>query len=64
MKGLKKEDPDIARDPITWESVVSIDEWLAPSGESDGILAACAVLLDFDLYARPGALLKLTSRCP
>lgn len=60
LKGFKKKNPDEARDPLTWAGTVLISHWLARSGESDGILAACAVLLDFDTYARPGALLKLT----
>ena len=62
LDGFKREDPDLSREPCPWEvaTLVALDILEQPG--SDAPLIAAAVLLDFDVYARPGALCGLECR--
>ena len=62
LDGFKREDPDLSREPCPWEvaTLVALDILEQPN--SDAPLIAAAVLLDFDVYARPGALCGLECR--
>ena len=59
LEGFKKEDPDVTREPCPWEVLCMACLAVLLLGTEEAALAACALLLCFDSYARPGALCKL-----
>ena len=59
LKGFARQDPDLARDPGPWEAACLIAEHLAFKFGYEGILAAAATLLQFDLYTRPSETLNI-----
>ena len=59
LEGFKKEDPDVARDPCPWGVLCMASLAVLLLGTEEAALAAAALLLCFDSYARPGSLCKL-----
>ena len=59
LKGYSRLCPEVARDPVSWEATLLVADELAKSTEPVDWYISAAVLLNFDTYARPGALLKL-----
>mmetsp|Transcript_49406 Transcript_49406/g.117568 ORF Transcript_49406/g.117568 Transcript_49406/m.117568 type:complete len:392 (-) Transcript_49406:322-1497(-) len=48
-----------SRNPTPWEAVVLIADWLASRTSAADVQAAAAILLQFDIYARPSEVLNL-----
>ena len=59
LKGFARQEPDLARDPGPWEAACLIAEHMAFKFGYEGILAAAATLLQFDLYTRPSETLNI-----
>eukprot|EP00971_Amphidinium_carterae_P341466 6480265-Amphidinium_carterae.1 len=57
--GFRKVEPSPARQPVTWEEVLVAGSVLLDRQEPGSKLLAFALLLGFDLYARPSELLRL-----
>lgn len=59
LEGFRKEDPDASREPCPWEALVLAVLPIMEMGTAESVLASAALLLNFDAYARPGALCQL-----
>ena len=59
LKGFAREEPDQAKEGVTWEEMVLMSEFLMDTDRESDTIAAAAVLVHFDCYQRPAALLKL-----
>lgn len=62
LKGCQLLDPDRSRDPAPWEVCLLIAHFLGTRHGREGLLAACASLLAFDAYLRPGETLAVERR--
>ena len=63
LDGYKREDPDSSREPCPWEvATMAALDTLEHCLEQEAPLIAAAILLDFDCYARPGAICGLQCR--
>ena len=60
LRGWRVVVPDRARDPIPWESVLLIVETLLDDSDDMAPYAACALMIQFDCYFRPGECLRIT----
>ena len=59
LRGFTRDEPEPARDPCTWEAALLIADWILRLGGRVNVLMSAAVVVQFDTYARPGALLVL-----
>ena len=59
LEGFRKEDADASREPCPWEALVLAVLPIMEMGTAESVLASAALLLNFDAYARPGALCQL-----
>ena len=62
LDGYKREDPDSSRELCTWEAVCLSALQVLELPDPEAPLAAAAILIDFDVCARPGALCGLQCR--
>eukprot|EP00974_Lingulodinium_polyedra_P024874 2405153-Lingulodinium_polyedra.AAC.1 len=62
MAGAAREEPGSSREPVTWEETVLIADALLNLNTADANVTAAGCLLQFELYARPGELLRLLGR--
>ena len=60
LRGWRVIVPDRARDPIPWESVLLIVEALLDDSDDMAPFAACALMIQFDCYFRPGECLRIS----
>ena len=54
LKGFTRLCPDVARSPATWEAMVLMAGTLLQSNHPLDLRAAAGMLVQFDVYARPG----------
>ena len=71
LKGFARQEPDQAKDGVTWEELTLIAEHLMDTDRESDTVAAAAALIHYDSYQRPAALLSLAAeprpggiRCP
>ena len=62
LKGFSREEPDQARDGVTFEETLLMAEFLRAKGGMTNIMAAAAMLIQFDTYQRPKSVLDLLAK--
>ena len=60
LKGFAKDEPPVVKDPAPLEALALMAEWLVVQPLLTQKLAAAALLISFDLFARPSEVLELT----
>lgn len=64
FRGFRRLVPENSRDPLPWQAVLHMAYWLVSmrADLTGAFQAAIAMLLQFDTYARPGAILQIGPR--
>lgn len=61
LQGVRRECPQKAREPMVWEMAIEMACRLARGSTVQQAVMGAAILIGFDVYARPGGLLKINT---